>query len=1035
MSKEKKEENQHSKVEAQGSEVSAEIAKHWQSYELMNDEKKLKELQGREFFEPLEPFINKLQNGKVGRKNLVKLMGASLAMASYNCVRTPVEKIIPYVSAPEYMKPGIPNYYSSVCSGCTASCGVVVKTRDGRPLKFEGNTDHPVSKGGICAAGQASLLELYDPERAGEPQKVENGKAKVVKWEELDKDVIAKIAANKGQTVILTGYINSPSTKAIITEFLKSIGDGKHIEFDATSPFDSIAKASAASYGKAVVPNYRFDRAEAVLSIDADFLGTWISPVEFTKGFTAKRELRNGEKKVVKFIAAETNPTVTGTNADLKIAIKPGDQRRFAFAVAKALSAMGMNAAPAVSSIDLDVSAKEMGIGVELIKRTAKMLSENKGKSLVVAGGVQAETADAIDLQIAVNMLNSMLGNDGKTVDYSAPRIEGNAGGYDALASLENDLKRGNVGVLIINDVNLAYQLPSAGWKDILGKAKLVVAVNDRLDETAALSSWLAPVSHGIESWGDSEPIKGVMAIRQPTIEPLFNTRSLEDSLIKWAGGTLGGSTDFYSYVKSKWAGKGDWVKNLQTGVYMAGNLNGTAGGRGFNNSSVAPLAKKTNSDSLSLSLYENVALRNGQRANNSIRQELPDPVSKATWDNYVAISPMYAEEKGIKLNNVVKVKSGAKEITLPALIQPGLHKYAVAIAIGYGRTAAGSVGNGVGKNAYELAVNLNGKMQFSGIPVTIEKTGANYKLAVTQDHHSMVPESQLGAKWEERPLVQSALLADYIKNPKAGQKEPEIPKIEINGKMQDAKGLYTPHEYSGNRWAMAVDLTQCTGCASCVLACQVENNIPVVGRDEVRRGRELSWMRIDRYYIGDPSKPEEMQLVHQPLMCQHCENAPCETVCPVAATVHSSEGTNDMIYNRCVGTRYCLNNCPFKVRRFNWMEYWKGTALTEKPRNLALNPDVTVRSRGVMEKCTLCSSRVAELKIRAKNEGRELKDGEIKTACQQSCPADAIVFGNVNDPKSEVSKLVKDPRSYRILEFLNVGPSVRYMSRVRNSV
>ncbi|MCE9500642.1 MAG: 4Fe-4S dicluster domain-containing protein, partial [Leptospira sp.] len=892
---------------------------HWQSYET-KDKTDLRGVQNQEFFTSPDPLIQRIKTGDYDRKTFLKLMGASAAMVSLNCIRKPVEKIIPYVKAPDYIKPGIANYYASTCGTCSAGCGILVKAREGRPLKIEGNPDHPVSKGALCASGQAGIFDLYDPDRAREPFEIKSGKSSAIEWSALDSAVKAKLAENKGKTRVLTGPVSSPSIRSIIKEFLNSVGGGKHLEFSATSPEEAISLASEISYGKAVVPNYRFDLAKVILSIDADFLGTWISPVEYSKAFSKRRELREGGKTINSFFAAESIPTVTGSNADFRLAIKPGDQRKFAVAVAVALSKLGANSFGSLSGYSLDSLTAELGIEISSIEKIAKALWGAKGSSLVVAGGTSSQGGDAIDLQVAVNLLNSMLDNDGKTIDHVANRIDGSTSYFKNLKELERDLNSENVGVLIINDVNLLYQMPGSDWKSILSKAKLVVSASDRLDETSAAANYLAPVNHYLESWGDTESIKGVFGITQPLVRPLFNSRSFEDMLIVWAGGKLGGFESAYEYIKSSWMKKSGgkngqrfWEDLLRAGVHISNKneLESTKGSRGFKGGSLARLSEKSGSDSLSLSLYTTVALGDGSGANNSLRQELPDPITKITWDNFVAISPHAAKKLGIETNDVVKVKSGAKEITLPAQVQPGLHKDAVGIALGYGRSSVGKVGNGVGKNSYELANLVNGQLQFSGINVTIEKTGKKYKLACTQDHHMMNPLPVAGTKWDERPLILSTDIEAYNKNPESGKVPSEIPMIHKNGAKVPARGFNPEFEYKGYRWGLAIDLTQCTGCAACVLACQVENNIPVVGRDEVRVGREMHWIRIDRYYIGDPDKPETMEIAHQPVMCQHCENAPCETVCPVAATVHGSEGTNDMVYNRCVGTRYCSNNCP----------------------------------------------------------------------------------------------------------------------------
>ncbi len=1009
---------------------------HWQSYET-KDKSDLKQIQNQEFYTSPDPIISRIKTGDYDRRTFLKLMGASSAMLTLNCIQKPQEKIVPYVKAPDYVKPGQSTYYASTCGGCSAGCGILVKTRDARPLKLEGNPANPISKGALCAVGQSSILDLYDPDRAQEPAEVKNGAAVTIKWADLDTQVKTQLAALKGKTRIVTGPIDSPSTKAVIAEFLTAVGGGKHYEIDVTSVEESIAIAANESYGKPVVPNYHFDKAKVILSIDADFLGTWISQVEYSKQFASRRKIKDVNSKINKFYAVESVPSVTGSNADKRIAIKSGDARRFAMAIAVALGA--------TTGYTLESLSSEIGVDAKLIQQIAKDLLAAKGESLVVAGGTSSQTTDAVDLQIAVNLINSFLDNDGKTIDPVNNRSE-SAHLYSAnLASLQKELNAGEVGVLFVYGTNPVYQLPSLNLKDAFAKAGLYVSLADRLDETASFAKYLAPTTHYLESWGDREAVKGVVSITQPAIRPIYNTRSLEDSLIVWAGGKLGASPSYYEYLKSaytkKLGSKFNWEDFLRNGsLFKEADIKSNKAGRSFKASAVAKLPAKESGKSLTLSLYTTVAIGDGTHANNPTLQELPDPITKATWENFLGISPGQADALGIKSNDVVKVKAGSREITLPALIVPGLHNETVSIALGYGREKAGKVGN-VGKNSYNLANIVDGKVQYAGITVTLEKTGKVSKVATTQDHHMMNPTATPGKgpkgglykPYEhDRPLIQTTSFEDYVKNPESGKAESEIPKL---NEKEMSRGLNPQFEYKGYRWGLSIDLSLCTGCSACVTACQVENNIPVVGKSEVLVGREMHWIRIDRYYIGDPLKPESLEIAHQPVMCQHCENAPCETVCPVAATTHSSEGLNDMVYNRCVGSRYCSNNCPYKVRRFNWMQHWKDSDYQREPRHLGLNPEVTVRSRGVMEKCTFCSSRIAEKKIKAKNEGRTLKDGELKTACQETCPADAITFGNTNDPEAQVTKNAHDHRAYRILEFLNVLPQVSYLTRVRNKV
>lgn len=1015
-------------------------------------------MQKAEFFTSPDPLIARIKSGEFDRKSFLKLMGAGVAMTSLNCIRKPVEKIVPYVDLSktdenaqyDFVKHGHSYYYASVFAGT----GILVKARDGRPLKLEGNPDHPVSQGALGAAGQAAIFDLYDPDRSQNPAIINGGIPVKSDWTTVDAKVKAALAANKGKTVVVTKPLDSPSTKSIIGDFLRNVGGGKHYEISLTSAEEVVSKGQAASYGKALIPNYHFDLANVILSIDCDFMGNWLSPEEHQKDFSKRRNLRNGAKDVNFYVAAESIPTMSGSNADLRLPIRPGDQTKLALAIILALEELGAavssfgfdgNVVPLVGygkddgeydgpvrKANLNQLASSLGVSEESIRKTAKALWSNKGKSLVVAGSLAASTKDAVELQVLVNLLNSVLENDGKTIDHANPKKEGLADYSNNLNSLASELKQTKVGVLFVNDVNLVYQAGEE-WKNLLHQAALVVALTDRADETALASNVLATTTHFLESWGDAEVTKGIFSIQQPAIRPLFHSRSFEDSLIAFAGGSLGGESSFYEYVKNVWikklGSKQRWEDLLRAGTTLKASERKKVAGssRNFNRSALKRIESAP--AGLKLALYETSSIGDGKAANNAQLQELPDPVTKVTWDNYILISPALAKEKKISSNDVLVLKTATRTIELPAQIQPGMHKEAIGIAVGYGRTAVGAVGNGVGKNAYVLSE----KGVYSGITITsLEKTGKTYKLACTQHHHMLSP----GFSYPDRPLVQSTTIEEYRKDPASGKAPSEIPKILKDGKLVSATGANPVYAYPGYKWGMSIDLSSCTGCGSCVIACQVENNIPAVGRDEVRVGREMHWLRIDRYYIGDPDRPETLQVAHQPMLCQHCDNAPCETVCPVLATVHSSEGINDMVYNRCVGTRYCSNNCPYKVRRFNWMQHWyNGAEGSKAPRYLGLNPEVAVRGRGVMEKCNFCSHRIAEAKIADENEGRVLKDGEVKTACQQSCAADAISFGNTNDKDAEVAKLSSGPRSYRVLEYLNVGPQVAYLTRVRSSI
>lgn len=965
------------------------------------------------------------------RREFLKLMGASLAMATASCVRRPVQKIVPYNKMPEEVTLGQANYYSSAYFDGNDAMGLLIKTREGRPIHIESNPSHPLTQGGLSARSQAILMSLYDPERLQGPkrnlfnEKKSNSQLIDVKWEELDKKVVEQLG--KGGVVILTGPNGSPSTRAVVSDFAQGF-KAKTVVWDAFA-HEEIRDGQKASYGDDVVPQYWFDKAKVIVSIDADFLGTWINPTAFTHQYTQGRKDIKNMSRMVSF---DSNYSLTGGNADIRFKIKPSQQLDVVMGllheiiVKKGLSSYAGNASVKAALAPFADTAKKLGIDAEAFAKVASDLWSNKGQSLVVAGGITTLTEKAKELQVAVNMLNSVLENDGKTVDSKS----GNSaltGSYADMAQLIQDMKDGKVQTLIMHKVNPGYSLPAAmGFADAVKKVKMVIYTGDRVDETGVFADYITPDNHSLESWNDLEVGKGVISICQPAIRPMYDTRSFQLSLMTWAFMAKQGPArlrdyeSFYDYLRVFWKsdihpkyGKGQafedfWEGALQKG--FAGELTKGSSARSFKVDAFTSIKPAAASEGMELVLYPKVAIMDGSLANVAWLQELPDPVTKLTWDNYVMISIGTAEKNGLKTGSMITLKVGDKTMDLPVYIQPGLHDGVLAVAVGYGRTRAGKVANGVGKNAYELvSVDKTGKVVFAGQTATFTKLGKSYPLAGTSGNFSM----------EGRQIAAETNLKDYIKNKSAGIHRHET------------WSIWSGHQYSGHKWGMAVDLHTCTGCSACVVACQSENNISVVGKKYVLEGRIMHWLRIDRYYQGDIA---DAQAVFQPVMCQHCDNAPCETVCPVIATAHSDEGLNDMVYNRCVGTRYCANNCPYKVRRFNWFNYAK---LIEKPMHMALNPSVGVRTRGVMEKCTFCVQRIQDAKTVARNEKRQLKDGDVKTACQTSCPTGGIVFGDLNDPNSEVAKIWKaeeKERGYALLEEWHAKPSVRYLSKIRNN-
>ena len=996
--------------------------KYWKGLEELQNTKDFVEKNKNEFAEslPMEEVLNEAGLSTVTpRRDFLKALGFGLgAVTLAACQTAPVHKSIPYLVKPEEIVPGIPNYYTSTFNGHS----VLVKTREGRPIKIEGNPNCILSKGALDAKGQASVLDLYDVSKLKGP--VLNDAD--VSWDKVDQFVKTELSKTGGKSIrIVSSTVNSPSTKAVIADFIAKYPSARHIQVDAVS-YTGILKANEASFGKAVIPRYRFDNADVVVSFGADFLGSWISPIEFNTQYASKRNstaLKGG--KMSRHIQFETGMSLTGTNADARIPLKPSEE---GIALLNLYAALGGSVS---GGKKLPNQKAETAVML-----AAKELTAAKGRSLVISG------SNDIATQTVVNAINTLLGSYGTTIDLDNPSYQYSGNDAD-FVTLVSEMNSGSVGAVFFLNSNPAYEYadPKA-FTDALAKVALRVSFADRKDETASLCQVIAPNHHYLESWGDSNPVESYYTIAQPTINPVYNTRNAEQGLLTWSDNAV---QDYYQYIQNNWsktvlAQTGTtWKELLQKGsVSTTARTGGAYSSAGNVSDAVSAIVAESNAlakggeNAVELQLYESTGIGNGKFANNPWLQELPDPVSKVTWDNYAAIGPKYAEKLGISEFDLVTVKTDKYEVTLPVLIQPGQASGTVSVAVGYGRTMAGKAAVEVGKNAYPFLRLVNGTLQGSA-SATISKAGGMYELAQTQTHHSI----------EGRNIVRETTLKDFLKDPNHGTGHAHVNHVD----------LWNEFEMPGHNWVMAIDLNACTGCGACIVACSAENNIPVVGRDEVRKRREMHWIRIDRYYTVNDNgnsitKEDEMEdlesmdnvsVIHQPMLCQHCDHAPCETVCPVLATVHSSEGLNQMTYNRCIGTRYCANNCPYKVRRFNWFNYWNDSRFDNYMNNeftqLVLNPDVTTRSRGVMEKCSMCVQRIQAGKLKAKLDKRTLKDGDIKMACQQTCPTNAIIFGDGNDPNSEVAKALKSERTYYVLEEINAKPGVGYQTKVRNTV
>jgi Fe-S-cluster-containing dehydrogenase component/anaerobic selenocysteine-containing dehydrogenase len=980
--------------------------------ELRRESRELADRRRLEFAEPL-PWKQGAEAPpppSTTRRDFLALMGFSLGAAA--CSRAPVRKAIPLLTATEEMTPGVANWYATTCGGCPSGCGLLVKTRDGRPIKVEGNAESPLSGGGTCAVGQATVLSLYDEQRLRGPL----WQGQRATWDEVDQKVQERLQATiaaRRPVVLLTGTLLGPATRDLVARWSRHYPGFRHVVYEPASA-SALRQAWQESYGRAVVPHPRFDRAALVVGLEADFLGTWLSPVEFTRHYARRRQPSATMARHVQF---ESGLSLTGANADERHAVGPAELGRVALGLLRGVQALAaQRAVPAPDAA--------LGAAGEAVGRLARELWRHAGESLVLSG-----SAD-VAVQVLVAALNHELGNVGRTLDLARPSLQAQADDRE-MARLVDDMNQGQVQALLLYGVNPAYDYPEAErFVQGLERAALTVSFADRLDETAARVHAVCPDHHFLEAWGDAEPVASSLGLAQPTLAPLFDTRAAQESLLKW----MGERPDFHAYLREHWRreffprqqGSAEfeafWSRTLQAGFLelasdpeplppFAGDVERAAARV---DAATALARAHRDAGRFELHLYQTVGLRDGRHANNPWLQELPDPVTKLTWGHAAAVAPAVATRLGLEDGDVVALGLDGLRLELPVCVQPGQSAGCVSVALGYGRTQAGPVAKGIGVNAYPWATLVAGARRGAAAGLTLEKTGRRQALAATQTHHEM----------EGRDLVREATLAAFLADPAAGNRPaPELP------------SLWGEKPETGPTWGMAIDLGSCTGCSACVVACQAENNVPVVGRDEVRRGREMHWIRIDRYYSGPPEDP---RAVFQPVMCQHCAHAPCETVCPVLATVRSDDGLNQQVYNRCIGTRYCENNCPYKVRRFNWFAYAQNPRfdfhLNSPLGSMVLNPDVVTRSRGVMEKCSLCVQRIQEGRLAASQRGRPLADGDIRTACQQACPAQAIVFGDLADPQSQVARLAHGPRHYHLLGSVGTRPGVGYLTKVRRT-
>lgn len=939
------------------------------------------------------------------RRDFLKWCGISFVSATVvSACENPVKKAIPYIIQPEELTPGKASWYASSFIHGNNYSSILVKTRDGRPIKIEGNNLSKIANGGTTARVQASVLGLYDDgARYKQPHK--NGNATT--WQTADVEIkqqLDHIAANGGKMALITPTIISPSTKQLIADLSERYSGLEVIARDVVS-YSAIRKAHQKTHNLPIIPDYRFDKAEMIVSFSADFLGTWLAPATFANRYSSTRKLKQQSPSMSHHVQFEANLSLTGANADKRIPVKPSDEFKVLLALYNELVPGGAQ----ISTAGIDVNVKDL----------ATQMRNHSGKCLVVSGHNNEH------VQMVINAINESLKSYGNTLDLNTTIHAGNDD-EKRFEEIVNEMNNGQIDAVMFYQSNPVYHYyDQEKMRNAIQKTKLSISFAVAKDETAEICNYILPDSHYLESWNDAEFLTGHFSLAQPAIRKIFNTRQFQDTLLAW----MDNEKDFYHYLQDQWQKKQFplqskyqtfnpfWKNSLQAGVVEIPVAETAV--IAFSNASVNPAIRSlsqaaSRGSETEFTLVQHISIGDGSDASNPWLQEMPDPMTSVAWDNFAAISPKLALEKGLQSGDVIKLND---KIDIPVLVQPGQAYGSISMAIGYGRTAVGKAGEYVGTDVFPLAAWDGMHYRSAGAVAGLEKSGKSHAFAMTQTHHSM----------EGRAIVRESTLDKYKNDPTAGN---ELRKYH----KKHAVTLYPETVFEGHHWALMVDLNSCTGCSNCVISCQSENNVPVVGKDEVRRRRIMHWMRIDRYYNGEPENPE---VVFQPVMCQHCDHAPCENVCPVAATTHSAEGINQMAYNRCVGTKYCINNCPYKVRRFNWFRYAQNQQFDYNMNSdlgrMVLNPDVTVRERGVVEKCSFCVQRIQEAKLKAKNERRQLRDGEVIPACVQSCPSKALVFGDLNDKNSKVSQMIKDPRNYHLIEELHTLPSVGYLTKIRN--
>ncbi|MCX7650747.1 MAG: TAT-variant-translocated molybdopterin oxidoreductase [Flavobacteriales bacterium] len=1079
---------------------------YWKGLEELHQTEEFKKLRDNEFAQApsADELLEKGSEITTGRRDFLKFLGFGISAATVAACEAPIQKALPYVIKPENVTPGIPLYFNTTFFDDNDYAGILVKTREGRPILID--RVNPLCHGyrGLTARIAASVLGLYDNKR----QKNATFKGEKIAWQDADAAIVQSLTdiSTAGQTIaILSGTVISPSTREAIRLFSEKFAGVRHVMFDPVS-YSALRKAHQVTHGRAVIPYYRFDKALSIASFGADFIGTWLDNAAYSTQFT---QTRHPDGPMSRLFCFEPLMTLTGAKADYRTSVKASE---IAACVVHLYNALTGQRLPAASVPYTDA-----------IDRCARHLLDHKGQALVVCG------LNDPDVQALVNEINKFLGAYGQTIDLDTP-VYLKQGSEEETQTLLKDIQAGKVGALILMNANPVYNHPEGeAWAAALNQLKLTISFADRPDESSSLCQYILPDHHYLESWNDFNPWEGFYSLSQPTIHPLFDTRPAPESFLVWAGQAVRGdknSTTYREFIKQYWknnlfnkqnkfsAFEEFWNMTVHDGIFMtsaASSLVQASHSSTKNNRAPIPAVEdhgisigtdlepaptvsknpnpknppavatlpaalntalaSTAAENISKNyapsagyevvLYQKVGIGVGNQAANPWLQEFPDPMSRITWDNYITMSPEEMKELGFSTYigqedpaDLAVLEVNGKKVTLPVVASPGQKKGTLGVALGYGRKF-GKGDEVIGVNVFGLNTKIQGFWSGFATGATLTKTGETYPLAATQTHHTMMG----------RDIVKETSLAQYRENPASGNhhhtfhtKLKKLKGKEVHGHLTaEEADFYKKFDRPGHNWGLVIDLNACNGCGACVIACHAENNVPVVGKDEIRRVREMHWLRIDRYYSSDMTMQrakaenlgaiekfakmevpsENPQVVFQPVMCQHCSQAPCENVCPVLATTHSNEGINQMTYNRCIGTRYCANNCPYKVRRFNWFKYHDNEKfdfyMNDDLGKMVLNPDVTVRGRGVMEKCSFCQQRIQYAKLEAKKEKRPVRDGEVKTACMAACAQGAITFGDYNDPQSVVAIRRKEARTYQLLEEIGTEPNVVYQVLVRN--